>query len=170
VIDLLRKKEYLTGESQEVDCPDCIDKVFADSTQLMAAVVASNQQKIAFGENSGKKVRRIGKGFGYEQEIALVKGKRCATVNGFSVHANRYVGQQERQKLASLIAYAARPAFSHKYLSLQDPEKPDGDLIYKLKAPWSDGTQAILLTPGELRACYKTTVPAKTTENRVQIR
>jgi hypothetical protein len=65
--------------------------------------------KIAFGENGGKNVRRIGKTLGFLGEHALIKSTRCAAVNGFSLHANRYVGERERSKLEELFSYAARP-------------------------------------------------------------
>jgi hypothetical protein len=149
-INVLRKRGYLSEHATEVERPDCVDKAFADSEQLTAATSASNHFRIAFGEHAGEKVRRIGRGFGYEEEHGLVKGPQCASSNGFTVHANRYIGQQERKKLEDLIAYASRPAFSHKHLSLKDPDNPGGDLLYTLKKPWSDGTQAILLTQTEL--------------------
>jgi len=112
-------------------------------------MAASATMHIAFGENAGKKVRRIGHGFGIEDEHALVKGKRCSSANGFTVHANRYVGEDERKKLEDLIGYVARPAFSSRRLSPRDSANPAGDLVYELKTPWRDGTQGILLTRSE---------------------
>lgn len=140
---------YIGTEGTEVDRPDSIDDIFNESEQLLAAVAASTQMKIAFGERAGQKVRKIGKGFGYEEEISVMKGSRCARVNGFSIHANRFIGQQERSKLQDLISYCARGAFSHKLLSLKDPNDPSGDLIYKLKSLWSDGTHSIQLSKAE---------------------
>ena len=150
VIKKLRDKGYLSKEADEVDLPSCVDKIFQDSSQLTSATFASNTMKIAFGERAGQKVRRIGRGFGYEGELPLVKDSRCSSINGFTIHANRYVGQQEREKLQDLIGYAARSAFSHKRLSLKDPQNPAGDLVYELKTPWADGTSAILLSHAEL--------------------
>jgi hypothetical protein len=150
VIKMLRKKGYIAEDGTEVDRPEGIDKIFAESEQLTAAVAASARMKIAFGCRAGQKVRRIGKGFGFEEEIPLAKGRRCYSINGFTLHANRYVGGQERDKLEKLISYCARGAFSNERLSLFDPDNPNGDLVYELKTPWSDGTQAILLSPEEL--------------------
>lgn len=48
-------------------------------------------------------MRRIGRGFGMDDETALVRGPRCYAVNGFSLHANRYIGQKERRKLEQLL-------------------------------------------------------------------
>jgi hypothetical protein len=78
------------------------------------------------------------------------RGRRCFSVNGFSLHANRFVGTKERGVLEKLLAYGARGAFSHRRLSLADPNDPSGDLVYTLKTPWSDGTEAIKLSAREL--------------------
>jgi len=64
--------------------------------------------RIAFGGRAGQRVRRIGRGFGYEEELPIAKGKRCYSVKGFTIHANRYIGPQERGKLEELLAYGAR--------------------------------------------------------------
>jgi len=144
VIDLLRQRHFLAETSEPVDRPDYIDDIFSECDQLTQAIAASHKMRIAFGERAGEKVRRIGYGFGYDEEIGLVKGKQLASANGFTIHAGRYIGAQERKKLEALISYAARPAFSSERLSLKDPANPTGDLVYKLKSPWSDGTvQAI---------------------------
>lgn len=68
----------------------------------------------------------------------MVKGLRCSTANGFTIHANRYIGAQERSKLEELLSYGARGVFSNERLSLVDPEKPNGDLKFTLKRMWSD--------------------------------
>ena len=149
-IQTLQKKGYLSDEGTPSDPSSHLDKVFAASEQMTTAMQASAAWYVAFGERRGKKVRRIGRGFGDEDEQPLVKGRRLATANGFTIHANRYLGPQERQKLEELIAYGARGAFSHQRLTLRDPENPGGDLVYRLKTPWADGTEAILLSPTEL--------------------
>lgn len=148
VIDHLQNKGYL-DEASEIDIASLVDPIFADSEQMRVAMAASARMRIAFGERAGGKVRRIGRGFGYEEEIPVAKGPRCYAVNGFTIHANRYIGQQERRKLEGLVSYCARGAFSHQRLSLANPGEPDGDLVYELKSQWSDGTQAIVLSASE---------------------
>jgi hypothetical protein len=146
----LRKGRYLPEEGVDIDQPAWLDKAFAESEQLSAAVSASTTMRIAFGERAGQKVRRIGRGFGYEEEIPSAKGKRCYSVNGFTIHANRYIGAQERAKLEELLAYGARGSFANDRLSLLDPEKPDGDLVYSLKRPWSDKTEGVVMSAFEI--------------------
>ena len=151
IIAYLRQLNYLPAENDESgETTAPFDQEFADSEQLTVAAFASNSMKIAFGINAGKNVRRIGKTFGFTGEHALIKSTRCASANGFTLHANRYIGENERHKLEELLSYAARPAFSHKRLSLKDPQDPDSDFVYELKAQWTDGTRAIQLSREEL--------------------
>ncbi len=150
VIAALRQRGYLAAECEEIDACTWLDQCFAESEQLAAATEASARQRVAFGARAGQKVRRIGRGFGSDDEQPLVRGPRCYAVNGFSLHANRYLGPQERRKLEELLAYGARGSFANHRLSLADPQKPDGDLAYTLKRPWSDGTEAIVLSPAEM--------------------
>jgi hypothetical protein len=63
---LLHKKGYLQEEGEEVLRPD-LDQLFQDHPGMTEAMAASIQSKIAFGERSGEKVRRVGSGFGYEE-------------------------------------------------------------------------------------------------------
>lgn len=144
---------YLTSDDTESGAhleASLLDSVFAESEQLAAAVSASSVMHVAFGERAGYRVRRIGRGFGWEDEEVVAKGRRCFGVNGFTMHANRYIGMKDRSALEKLLAYGARGAFSHERLSLLDPSNRQGDLVYTLKARWTDGTEAIRLSPAEL--------------------
>lgn len=76
---------------------------------MTEAMTASIQSKIAFGERAGEKVRRLGSGFGYEEETPLVKGTQCATINGFNLHAKVGVAAFARDRLLQLIKYVTRP-------------------------------------------------------------
>lgn len=71
------------SEAANGNCrPEWLDQSFAESEQLTTAAAASSKMRIAFGERAGEKVRSLGRGFGYEDEIPMVKGKRCSSVNG----------------------------------------------------------------------------------------
>jgi hypothetical protein len=161
VIRMLRRRKLLPEDGTEVEMATFIDKAFGEFDGLAAASAASGNMRIAFGDHRGEKVRRIGGGFGYEEETAVAKGPRCATVNGFSLHADRFIGQQEREKLRELICYAARGPFSHDRLSLLDATKPDGDLVYRPKTPWKNGLEAIVLSPTELIEKLVALIPPK---------
>jgi hypothetical protein len=149
VIKRLRAKDYVGAGEEATLNAACLDAVFQESEQLVAAVSASASMRIAFGPREGQRVRRIGHAFGYEGEPAQLLGKRCASANGFTLHANRYIGTKDRLGLERLLAYGARGSFSNQRLSLACPDDPGGDLTYSLKAPWRDGTEAILISPAE---------------------
>jgi hypothetical protein len=88
------------------------DPLLDNELQLARTMAASVRQCIAFGERAGQKVRRIASGFGYVGERPELKGARCASVNGFSLHANTQVPAHRRDQLERLIRYTARGAVS----------------------------------------------------------
>jgi len=71
--------------------------------------------------------------------------KRAAYLAGFSLHAAVHLHANDREGLAHLCGYGARPSFSQERLS----ELPDGRLAYRLKRPLGDGRQLVLLQPTE---------------------
>jgi hypothetical protein len=73
-------------------------------------------------------------------------GPRCASVHGFSLHANTEIPAHWRDQLECLIRYTARGAVSLERLTEDD----NGDLVYMFTRPWSDGTTGIKLSPLEL--------------------
>lgn len=156
-IKYLRKKGYLQEEGEEVLRPD-LDQLFQEHPGMTEAMAASIQSKIAFGERAGEKVRRVGSGFGYEEETPLVKGTLVATINGFNLHAKVGVAAFARDRLLQLFKYVTRPPISNQRLSRRE----NGDLLYELKTPWSDGTTAILLSPEELCEKVPALVPPQT--------
>ena len=144
VIKLLKKRGYLDQEGTLVENP-VADDHFEEHESHRAATAASISSKIAFGENAGKKVTRIGAGFGYEEEIPLAKGKLCYSVNGFSAHAKTRIKTNSRDKLEKLIEYMARGPISNERLQITE----QGQVKLELKRPFSDGTTHLLFTPEE---------------------
>ena len=71
--------------------------------ELARTMAASVQQRIACGERAGQTVRRIGSGFGHEGERPTLTGPHCASVHGFSLHANTQVPAHRRDQLERLI-------------------------------------------------------------------
>jgi hypothetical protein len=70
-------------------------------------------------------VRRIGSGFGYGGERPALTGPRCASVHGFSLHANTEIPAHRRDQLERLICYTARGAVLLERLTEDDT----GDLV-----------------------------------------
>lgn len=154
VIRKLRHLGYL-----EADLEDPVAAAYdplRDSEPVLAhTMAASVQRRIAFGERAGQRVRRIGSGFGEEGERPALTGTRCASVNGFSVHANTHIPAHRRDLLEQWLRYTGRGPVALERLS----EDADGNGVYRFSGPWSDGTTGITLTPLELLEKLAALVP-----------
>jgi hypothetical protein len=150
----LRKLGYLESGTEDV-VPTGYDPASDEDPELARTMAASVQQRIAFGERAGQRVRRIGSGFGDDGESPILTGTRCASVNGFSLHANTHIPAHRRDELERLLRYTARGALSLERLDIN----ADGDLLYTFTRPWSDGTTGIKLSPLELLEKLAALVP-----------
>jgi hypothetical protein len=150
VIRTLRRLGYLEA-GIEVPVATGYDPLLDNKPELARTMAASVKQRNAFGERAGQKVRRIGSGFGYEGERLEFTGLRCASVNGFSLHAPAH----RRDQLERLMRYTARGALSLERLE----QDTNGDLMYRFNRPWSDGTTGIKLSPLELLEKLAALVP-----------
>jgi putative transposase/transposase-like zinc-binding protein len=154
VIRKLRRLGYLEA-GMDIPVATGYDPLLDNEPELARTMAASVTQRIAFGERAGQKVRRIGSGFGYEGERPELKGPRCASVNGFSLHANTAIPAHRWDQLERLIRYTARGALSLERLE----QDANGDLMYRFNRPWSDGTTGIKLSPLELLEKLAALVP-----------
>ena len=107
VIRTLRRLGYLEA-GIDAAMATGYDPLLDSEPELARTLAASVTQRIAFGERAGQKVRRIGSGFGYEGESPALTGPRCASLGGFSLHANTQVPAHRRDQLERLIRYTAR--------------------------------------------------------------
>jgi Putative transposase len=154
VIRTLRRLGYLEA-GIDVPVATGYDPLLDNEPELARTMAASVKQRIAFGERAGQNVRRIGSGFGSEGERPALTGPRCASVNGFSLHANTAIPAHRRDQLERLIRYTARGAVSLERLAAD----ANGDLMYTFNRPWSDGTTGIKLSPLELLEKLAALVP-----------
>jgi Putative transposase len=122
---------------------------------LAYTMAASVQQRIACGERAGQPVRPIGAGFGYEGEAPRLTGPRCASVHGFSLHAQTQIPAHRRDQLERLIRYTDRGAVSLERLA----QDANGDRVSTCTHPWSDGTTGMRLSPLELLEKLAALVP-----------
>jgi hypothetical protein len=127
----------------------------SEEPALARTMAASVKQRITFGERAGHKVRRIGSGFGSEGEHPELTGPRCASVNGFSLHANTQIPAHRRDQLERLMRYTARGVVSLERLE----EDANGELVYTFTKPWSDDTTGMTLSPLELLEKLAAIVP-----------
>jgi hypothetical protein len=74
---------------------------------------------------------------------------------GFSLHAGVAAQAWERDKLERLCRYISRPAVSEKRLSLTSA----GNIRYKLKTPYSDGTTHVIFESLDFIAKLASLVP-----------
>src|SRR5262245_21084296 len=150
----LRRLGYLEA-GMEPPVATGYDPLRETAPELARTMAASVQQRIAFGERAGHKVRRIGAGFGSEGETPRRTGPRCARVHGFSVHANTQIPAHRRDQLEQLIRDTAGGAVSLERLA----EDTNGDLVSTFTHPWSDGTTGMRLSPVELLEKLAALVP-----------
>jgi hypothetical protein len=156
VIPTLRRRGYLEAGS-DAALATGYDSLLDSEPELARTRAASVTQRIAFGERTGQHVRRIGLGFGYEGESPALTGPHCASVNGFSLHANTQVRAHRRDQLERLLRYTVRGAVALERLA----EDAHGDLMYTFTKPWSDGTTGITLSPLELLQKLAALVPCR---------
>ena len=118
----------------------------AQEQPLLAALYgASVASRIAMGPRAGRSVLRVGDQVDAD-DLPRFEGPRCASVGGLSLHANVAVPARDRQRLERLCRYVARPPVATERLS----QLPDGQLVYRLKQRWRDGTTHVLFSPQEL--------------------
>ena len=154
VIRTLRRLGYLEA-GLEPPVATGYDPLRDTAPELAHTMAASVQHRIAFGERAGQHVRRIGSGFGSEAEAPRLTGPHCASVHGFSLHANTAIPAHRRDQLEQLIRYTARGAVSLERLQADT----NGDLVYTFTHPWADGTTGIRLAPVELLEKLAALVP-----------
>jgi len=80
--------------------------------------------------------------------------KQAAYLEGFSLHAGVHLHANDREGLAHLCGYGARPALAQERLS----QLPDGRLAYRLKRPVA-GDEVLILKPSELLRRLAALVP-----------
>ena len=113
---------------------------------------ASIHYRIAIGPNAGKKALMLRTVAAQPEPIASTL---LAKQPGFSLHAATCCEANQRDKLEKLCRYIARPAIASERLSTNDR----GQVIYRFKQPFRDGTTHVVLDPHELIARLAALVP-----------
>jgi len=142
--------------------PPCGDAVMAVLRRIVARLEPLLRPRLAATDGDARPVDALGTA---QAEALHSQGaappdtgrakKRAAYLAGFSLHAAVHLHANDREGLAHLCGYGARPAFSQERLS----ELPDGRLAYRLKRPLGDGRQIVLLQPTEFLRRLATLVP-----------
>ena len=100
---------------------------YADDAQA-ALAVASAQTRLPLGDEDTARPR---------------EARRCAFLEGFSLHANTAVHENDRESLERLCRYGARGPVALDRLTFRD----DGKVEYRLKRPSRGGATVLVLTP-----------------------
>jgi hypothetical protein len=143
IIKHLRRSGYLKDLPPDEDTKDSL---FDEEPTYAGLMSASVGHQIALGERQGQRVRFIGSGFGYTGDLPELKGRLCAYLGGFSLHAAISIPRYRRNELEKLIRYTARPSICTERMSLTK----NGDIKYELKKTWKNGVTHVVLSPHEL--------------------
>ena len=142
VLRLLIKRGYL--EAADKVAEDTSERLETDEPLFASLMSASTQNRIATGDRSGQRVRKVGS-FGVAGERAIKEGSLCAYLGGFSLHANVFIEAGKPKKLERLCRYVSRPPVAEDRLYRLE----NGDIGYFLKSEWKDGTFAVRFSPHE---------------------
>ena len=137
VLSYLKKSGHLTKDLEQVSL-----NLQNPNSGLDRIVGHSITYRIAYGPRAGQKVFTIKT---QDPEEYSNSGGLTAADQGFSMHGGTSCEQHERKKLEFLCRYIARPALSEDRLSLA----ANGNVILKLKTPYSNGTTHINFSPLE---------------------
>jgi hypothetical protein len=141
------------GLSPDAD-PGVADPLTAENPFLAMLYGASVHSRIATGRRAGQQVLR----FGDPSEAVILEdtpSPSCATLGGFSIHAEVGVPARDRRRLEKLCRYVGRPPLASGRLSRME----DGRLLYRLKRRWRDGTTHVVFEPMELLEKLAALVP-----------
>jgi len=137
----LLKRRGLNSPQPDTEDSDPLSR---DQPWLAEVYAGSICGRLATGVNAGRRVVLAGDRIDPEA-IDSRTGPRCASVSGFSLHANVTISGGDRPRLERLCRNAGRPP-----LSIQRLESlPDGRLRYWFKTPWRDGTTHAVFQPLE---------------------
>jgi hypothetical protein len=149
-VERLLVKKGLLAEHAATD-PDPLE---TDESLLPQLYSASVQGCIAGGPHAGQRGLRLGDRIDTDG-VKAITGPRCASVQGFSLHADVCVPARDRRRLERLCRYVARPPIATQRLS----EAPDGRIVYRLRHRWRDGTTHVVFDPLDLVARLAALVP-----------
>jgi len=124
------------------DVPDALAHAQATSVQSVQSLSRTNRDRGNRDRDAARRTRR---------------SRRCALIEGFSLHANVRIHANDRLGLERLLRYGARPAIAHKRLSLT----PDGRVQYRFRRPSPSGATCWVGTPVEFLSRLTTLIPPR---------
>ncbi len=124
-----------------------------DQPLLAELYAASVRGRVGVGPATGERLEGIK--FEFESAGEAKRGRCCADLSGFSLHAAVCIPANARGQLENLCRYVARPAVATERLS----RFPDGRVLYRLRHRWRDGTSYVIFDPLDLVGKLAALVP-----------
>jgi hypothetical protein len=133
------------GAAPEQSEAEDSDRLTRDQPWLADVYAASVCGRVATGPNAGQRVGVSGDRVDPEN-IASPASPRCASVSGFSLHANVAIPAGDRARLERLCKYAGRPPLATDRLEAL----PDGSI-----SEISEGARVGMALLGSFRVSHK---------------
>lgn len=108
-----------------------IDQEELGVNQMMGGSI---QNRASFGPRAGQRPPQVGKT--HHSTWSAPTGKCMSYLDGLSLHAGVKIGHKNREGLERLARYVSRPAYAKDRVELGN----DGEVFWRLKTPWRDGT------------------------------
>ena len=153
---LLDRRKILHDDVEAGEVPD----EFAALEPAMAAVLKASLLGLSVVEpGTGPRQQRER---GPKPDVVHRRGRHCADLGQFSLHANTRIGELARVGLENMVRYLCRPALAAGRVELLEN---DTVVRLRLKSPWKDGTTHILLASADfvLRLCALIPLPRRAT-------
>ncbi|MEZ5962471.1 MAG: transposase [Planctomycetota bacterium] len=149
VLCYLRK----TGKLTDLDTAD---HDVQDPSLFDTLRAAAIQGKTALGTRAGRIDPRLGQGSRVATDFT--RGRLCANLDGFSLHAAVRIDSRNRDRLERLCRYALRrPSSTNTRALVADPL---GQVLYEFRRPWRDGSTHVALDPLTLLEHLAALIPA----------
>ena len=147
IVSYLEKSGFLEKDAEQ----PYLNLAEEDDTGMKHLQGSAITYRIATGPLQGQKTLTL------KTLPAIIEGNYSQAVkaNGFSLHAGVVCQAKERKKLERLCRYTARGALSEARLSQND----QGQVLYKLKTPYNNGTTHVVFTPLEFIARLAALIP-----------
>jgi hypothetical protein len=123
-------------------CEDAPDALRDEEPALASCYAASAADMQLLGAAPGQRTSKLVR----PVRVVLSPTEPVAEVGGVNIHAKVAFDGRDRLRLERLCRYIARPALAQDRLSMH----LDGRVKVSFKAPWKDGTHAVLLDPLDL--------------------
>jgi len=138
-----RLTKYLEKQKIIVKDNENFQLEIPDEDTFSKLQASSVTYRFATGPNKGKKAFVLKS---VPDEDHQAKTGLVVKNSAFSLHAGVATKAFDRDKLEQICRYIARPAVSEERLSLN----VRGEVVYRFKKPWDDGTTAIKITQMEM--------------------